>query len=334
MSFEKLMLGWKKKQFKPVYWLEGAEPFFIDEAINYAEHQILTEAEAGFNLTVFYGKDADWAQVVNACRRYPMFAERQVVLIKEAQQMSGVEKLEGYVENPTPHTVLVAGMKEKTLDGRSRMAKLLKEKDQLYTFKKMRDGELPGWVNMLVGEKGFAIAPKANQLLVDHIGNDLSRLNNELNKVLINVSKERQNITEDDIEQYVGISKEYNLFELQAALMQRNLPKALRIIQYFESNPKAAPIQMILPTLHGFFAKTYMLFGLATNDDGEAARTLGVGPYFVKDYRQAAGSYQQRGVENALLLLHDYNLKSIGIGSTGVSDASLMKEMIVKMILA
>jgi DNA polymerase-3 subunit delta len=331
MSFEKLMLGWKKKNFKSVYWLEGNEPFFIDEAMEFAEHQILTEAEAGFNLTVFYGKDADWAQVVNACRRYPMFSERQVVLIKEVQQMSGIDKLESYMENPTPHTILVAGMKDKTLDGRSKMTKMMKDKDMLYTFKKMRDNELGPWVNMLVQEKGFAIAPKANQLLVDHIGNDLSRLNNEINKVLINV-KDRNSITEDDIEQYVGISKEYNLFELQAALMQRNLSKALKIIQYFESNPKAAPIQMILPTLHGFFAKTYMLFGINGNDDGEAAKTLGVGPYFVKDYRQAAGSYKQRGVENALLLLHDYNLKSIGIGSTGVSDASLMKEMIVKMM--
>lgn len=326
------MLGWKKKSFKPVYWLEGAEPFFIDEAMQYAEHHILTEAEAGFNLTVFYGKDADWTQVVNACRRYPMFSERQVVLIKEAQQMSGVDKLEGYIENPSAHTVLVAGMKDKTLDGRSRMSKLMKEKDQLYTFKKMRDNELAPWVNMMMQEKGITIAAKATQLLVDHIGNDLSRLNNELNKVLINVSKERSNVTEDDIEQYVGISKEYNLFELQSALMQRNLSKALRIIQYFESNPKAAPIQMILPTLHGFFAKTYMLFGLTGSDDAEAAKTLGVGPYFVKDYRQAAGNYRQRGIENALLLLHDYNLKSIGIGSTGVSDASLMKEMIVKMV--
>ena len=327
------MLGWKKKNFKPVYWLEGNEPFFIDEAMDYAEHHILTEAEAGFNLTVFYGKDADWTQVVNACRRYPMFAERQVVLIKEAQQMTGIDKLEGYIENPSAHTVFVAGMKDKTLDGRSKMTKYLKDKDSLYTFKKMRDNELSPWINMIMQEKGFAIAPKATQLLVDHIGNDLSRLNNELTKVLINISKDRPNITEDDIEKYVGISKEYNLFELQAALMQRNLAKAIRIIQYFESNPKAAPIQMILPTLHGFFAKTYMLFGLSNGaDDAEAAKTLGVGPYFLKDYRMAAGSYKQRGIENALLLLHDYNLKSIGINSSGVSDASLMKEMIVKLM--
>lgn len=326
------MMAWKKKAFKPVYWLEGAEPFYIDQAMEYAEHQILTEAEAGFNLTVFYGKDADWAQVVNACRRYPMFAERQVVLIKEAQQMAGVEKLESYVENPSPHTVLVAGMKDKTLDGRSRMTKLLKDKDQIFTFKKMKDNELAPWLNMLLQEKGFSIAPKASQLLIDHIGNDLNRLNNELTKVLINVSKDRKNITEDDIEQYVGISKEYNLFELQNALMNRNLSKALRIIQYFESNPKAASIHMVLPVLHGFFAKVYMLFGIPEGNDAEAIKILGINPYGLRDYRQAASSFRQKGIENALLLLHDYNLRSIGINDKGTNDASLMKEMVVKMV--
>ncbi len=325
-------MAWKKKDFKPVYWLEGTEPFYIDEAMNYAENQILTEAEAGFNLTVFYGKDADWAQVVNACRRYPMFAERQVVLIKEAQQMLSFEKLESYVENPSAHTVLVAGMKDKTLHASSRLSKLLKKNDQLFTFKKMKENELSTWVNMVLHEKGVAISPKASQLLIDHIGNDLNRLYNELSKVLLNISKDRKSITEDDIEQYVGISKEYNIFELQNAIMQRNLSKALRIIQYFGSNPKAASIHMVLPVLHGFFAKAYMLFGVSEGNDAEAAQTLGISPYALRDYRQVAGNFRQKGIENALLLLHDYNLRSIGVNDTGTDDTSLLKEMIVKMM--
>lgn len=325
-------MAWKKKAFKPVYWLEGAESFYIDEAINYAENQILTEAEAGFNLTVFYGKDADWTQIVNACRRYPMFAERQVVLIKEAQQMLSYDKLEGYIENPSAHTVLVAGMKDKTLHASSRLAKLLKQSDQLFSFKKMKENELAPWLNMHLQEKGFTIASKASQLLIDHIGNDLNRLHNELNKVLINVSQERKNITEDDIEKYVGISKEYNLFELQDALIHRNLSKALRIIQYFGSNPKAASIHMVLPVLHGFFAKTYMLFGVAEGNDTEAIKTLGISPYALRDHRLAAGTFRQKGIENALLLLHDYNLRSIGINDTGTDDVNLLKELIVKMV--
>ncbi len=333
MSVEKIIGDWKKNIFKPVYWLEGDEPFFVDQVMDYAEHHILNESEAGFNLTVFYGRDADWAAVINACRRYPMFAEKQVVLLKEAQQMKDLDKLESYVENPLPSTVFVVGMKEKKVDGRSKLAKLLKTKGEVLSTKKLYDNQLPDWVQKLAQSKGYSISQKANMLLVDHIGSDLSRLNKEMEKVMLNLS-ERKQINEDDIEEYVGISKEYNPFELQGALMARNLSKAIQIIQYFESNPKSAPIQLLLPTLYGFFSKVYLLFGMQTNDEGEIAKTLGVNPFFVKDYREAARNYRQLGVEQALLLLHEYNLKSIGIGSnsSAVSDASLMKEMIVKMV--
>lgn len=331
MSAEKIINDWKKKIFKPLYWIEGDEPFFIDQIMNYAEHHILNESEAGFNLTVFYGKDANWADIVNTCRKYPMFAERQVVLLKEAQHMRDIDKLEGYVENPLSSTVLVVGMKDKKVDGRSKLAKLLKAKGEVLTTRKFYDNELPKWVLEIVKQKGFEIGHRALQLLVDHTGNDLSRLNNEIEKVIINL-RNRTMINEDDIEEYVGVSKEYNSFELQHALMSRNLSKAIQIIQYFESNPKAAPIQLLLPTLYAFFSKVYLLFGLQTNNENEVAKALGVSPFFVKDYLQAARNYKQKGVEQALLLLHEYNLKSIGINNPGVSDASLLKEMIVKMI--
>ncbi len=334
MSVEKIIGDWKKGAFKPVYWLEGDEPFFIDQAMDYAEHRILSEAEAGFNLTVFYGKDAEWADVVNACRRYPMFSERQVVLIKEAQQMKDIEKLEGYVDNALKSTILVVGYKDKKVDARKTFGKKLKATAEILTTKKMWDNELPKWVSTLINQKGFTCDAKALQLLVEHVGNDLGRLNNEIEKTVINL-KDRKNITVDDIENYVGISKEYNTLELQNALTSRNLTKCLQIIQYFESNPKANPIQLVLPTLYSFFSKAYLIFGANTNDENELARMLGYnstyGIYF-KDLVGCAKNYRQKGVEQALLLLHEYNLKSIGIGSTGVSDASLMKEMVVKMI--
>src|ERR1700710_585979 len=245
MSVEKIIGDWKKNIFKPIYWLEGDEPFFVDQIMDYAEHHILNEAEAGFNLTVFYGRDADWAAVINACRRYPMFAEKQVVLLKEAQQMKDLEKLEGYVENPLVSTIFVVGMKEKKVDGRGKLAKLLKTKGEVFTTKKMWDNEVPKWVNALVIQKGFTIDQRALQLLVDHVGNDLARLNNEIEKTVINL-KDRKGITVDDIEAYVGLSKEYNTLELQHALTSRNLSKCLQIVQYFESNPKSNPIQLIL----------------------------------------------------------------------------------------
>ena len=332
MSVEKILSDWNKSRFKPVYWLEGEEEYYIDQLVNYAEHKILTEAEAGFNLTVFYGKDADWAAVINACRRYPMFAERQVVLLKEAQQMREIDKLEPYIEKPLSSTVFVVAYKEKKVDGRSKLAKLLKEKAELFTTKKMYDNQLPEWTAGLIRSKGYEITQKALLLLVDHIGNDLNRINNEIEKLLVNLTG-RTGITEDDIERYVGISKEYNVFELQDAFAKKDRVKAIRIIQYFEGNPKAGPIQLILPSIYNFFSKAYMVFGQPGGDEKSIAASIGVNPYFVKDYLAAVRNYDYEGIESGLLLLHAYNLKSIGIGSSGVEDGSLLKELVAKMMM-
>lgn len=331
MSAEKIIGEWKKKVFKPVYWLEGEEDYFIDEVVDYAENHILSAADTGFNLTVFYGKDAEWASVINACRRYPMFAERQVVLLKEAQAMRDIDKLEAYIENPQPSTVLVVSYKEKKVDGRSRLAKVIKEKGELFSTKKLYDNQLPEWASEVVRKKGFSITQKALFLLIDHIGNDLNRIAAELDKLSVNITG-RSEITEDDIESYVGISKEYNVFELQNALARKDLGTCIKIIQYFDSNPKAAPIQLVLPALYNFFSKVYQLFGLSGAADKDIASALGVNPFFVKDYKAAARTYQYEGIERILLLLHQYNLKSLGIGSTGHSDGSLLKEMVFRMI--
>ncbi len=314
-----------------MYWLEGEEEYYIDKAMDYAEHHILNESESAFNLTVFYGRDANWADVLNACRRYPMFAERQVVLLKEAQHMREVEKLEPYVENPLTSTVFVVSYKDKKVDGRTKFAKLLKEKGGLVTTKKMYDNQLPEWTQELLHSKGLAISPKGLALLVDHIGNDLSRIDNEIEKMSVNLGK-RKTITEEDIEEFIGVSKEFNIFELQAALAKKDLAKAIRIIQYFEANPKAAPIQLILPSLYGFFSKVFMVYGAGASDDKSVAAAIGVNSFFVKDYLQAANLYTYAGVERVLLLLHQYNLKSVGVHDSGTPDASLLKEMIVKMI--
>ncbi len=329
MSAEKIITEWKKGSFKPVYWLEGEEPFFIDQVVDYAEKRLLNESEVGFNLTIFYGKDAEWPAVVNACRRYPMFAERQVVILKEAQQMRDIEKLEAYVDNPQPSTVFVVSYKDKKVDGRSKLAKILKQKGEMLTTKKIYDSQLPEWAGQVVNQHGLSIAQKALSLLVDHIGNDLSRIQNEIEKLAVNLGT-RKNITEDDIENYIGVSKEFNVFELQDAVARKDLPKAIRIVQYFEANPKAAPIQLVLPALYNFFSKLYMLYGISNPDEKSAAAALGVNPYFVKDYLAASRRYDYQGVERLLLLLHQYNLRSVGVHDGGTSDAGLLKEMLVK----
>ncbi len=332
MSAEKIINEWKKGNYRPVYWLEGEEPFFIDMVMDYAEHRILPESEAGFNLTIFYGKDADWATVINTCMRYPMFAERQVVLLKEAQQMRDIEKLENYIDKPLPSTIFVVSYKEKKVDGRSKLAKLLKQKGELLTTKKLYDSQLPEWSEQMIKQHGLTISQKALLLLVDHIGNDLSRLRNEIEKLAVNLGS-RKNITEDDIENYIGVSKEFNVFELQDAIARKELSKAIRIIRYFEANPKAAPIQMILPALYNFFSKVFMLYTVKNLDEKTVAAAIGVNPYFARDYLNAARKYDYPGVEKILLLLHQYNLRSIGINDGNTSDADLMKEMVVKMMV-
>ncbi|HEX5651638.1 MAG TPA: DNA polymerase III subunit delta [Chitinophagaceae bacterium] len=331
MTVEKIISEWQKGVFKPVYWLEGEEEYYIDKAVNHAEHHILDESQSAFNLTVFYGRDASWADVINACRRYPMFAERQVVILKEAQQMRDIEKLEAYVENPLHSTVFVVSYKDKKVDGRTRFAKTLKEKGVLISTKKMYDSQLPEWTQELLQSKGLAISPKGLALLVDHIGNDLNRIENEIDKLSLNLVK-RKTITEEDIEEFIGVSKDFNVFELQAALAKKDLSKAIRIIQYFEANPKAAPVQLVLPSLYSFFSKVFMVFGAGSHDEKTVAAAIGVNPYFIKDYMQAANLYQYEGVDRILLLLHSYNLRSLGVNDAGNSDASLMKEMVVKMM--
>ncbi len=333
MSHEKIITEWKKKVYKPFYWLEGEEEYFIDKVMDYAEHNILSEAETGFNLTVFYGKDAAWPDVINACRRYPMFSERQVVLLKEAQQMKDIENLESYVENPLGSTILVVSYKDKKIDGRTKFAKLLKERGVLLSTRKIYENQLPQWTEEIVNNHGYEISRKAIMLLVDHIGNDLSRIENEIEKILVNLGK-RKTINEDDIEQFIGISKEFNVFEFQNALAAKDLSGCIRIVQYFEDNPKAAPIQLIFPSLYSFFSKLYMIHGLNSRDEKTVAASLGVNPFFVKDYLKAVNAYSFPEVEKAILLLHHYNLRSVGIADIGTEDASLLKEMVYKIIAA
>lgn len=331
MTLEKIRSDLSKKNYKPVYWLEGEEDFFIDQVIRYAENNILTEAEAGFNLTVLYGRDTGWTEVLNTCRKYPMFSNLQVVILKEAQAMRDIEKLESYIDKPLSSTLLFVAYKNKKVDGRTKLARLLKEKAVLFTAKKLYDNDLPEWTNELVRSKGYTISNKALFLMIDHIGNDLNRLNNEVDKLTLNLGN-RKNITEDDIETFVGISKEFNVFELQHAIAAKDLYKAIRIVQYFEANPKAAPLQLIFPSLHNFFSKVHMIYAVSSRDEKTVAAAIGVNSFFVRDYLQAAMKFSVQDIEKILLLLHHYNLKGIGINDVGTSDGMLLKEMVVKMI--
>jgi DNA polymerase-3 subunit delta len=260
-----------------------------------------------------------------------MFAERQVVLLKEAQQMKDVEKLEGYVENPLPSTILVVSYKGKTLDGRQKFSKLIKKKGEVFQSKKMYENQLPGWINGYLHANGFSIKPKALALLVDHIGNDLSRIVNEIEKLSLNLGKEKT-ITEDEIEKFIGISKEYNIFELQNALSIKDQPKAIRIIQYFEANPKAVPVQLILPSLYSYFSKILAVYQMHDKSERAIKPVFNYNPSLVEQVMETLKNYSFLEMEQVILLLHDSNLKSIGIGNPGISTGALMKELSFKIM--
>jgi DNA polymerase-3 subunit delta len=331
MTVSSIITNWKNKDFKPIYWFEGDEEYFIDELMEYAEKKILSPAEAEFNQTVFYGKDANCFDIINACRRYPMFAERQVILLKEAQQMRDIEKLEPYIDNPLSSTILLVSYKGKTLDGRQKFSKLVKKKGELFQAKKMYDNQLPAWVSNYLESNGYGIKPKALHLLIDHIGNDLSRIVNEIEKLSLNLGKEK-NITEDDIEKFIGISKEYNIFELQNALSTKNAVRAVQIIQYFDANPKAVPIQLILPSLYSYFSKILPIYQLADKSERALKPMFSYNSFLIEQILLTMKNYSFTEMEQIILLLHSANLKSIGIGNASISAGALMKELSYKII--
>ncbi len=325
---EEILKQWKSGKPAPLYWLEGEEEYFIEQLLSAAGDYLLSPEQRDFNLTVFYGKDCQWADLLNACRRYPMFSERQVVLLREAQSMRDIEKLEPYLEQPMASTVLVVGYLNKKLDARKRFTRLVKEKGVLLSTRKLYANELQAWTEQWLLTRKRKMESRAMALLIDHVGDDLSRMANELDKLTLNVAA-HDTIHEGHVEEYVGVSREYNPFELQRALANRQLNKAIQIVQYFESNPKSGPIQLILPTLYSFFSKCMMVF---SGSGSNLAGFLGVPAFAVKDYQAAAQLYGYGGLEQILLLLHEYNLRSIGIGDPGAHDGQLMKELVAKIV--
>jgi len=232
----------KNNQFQPIYFLQGEEPFFIDQISNYIEEHALTEAEKGFNQTIFYGKESAMADILTQARRFPMMAEKQVVIVKEAQEISDFKKesgqklLENYLNNPVPTTILAFCHKHKSLDRRKNISKIIEKHAVFVNTKKLYDSQLPDWIQSHVKELKYTITPKATYMLTQNIGNNLERINNEINKITINLNNGTNEISENAIEEFVGISKEYNLFEFQNAIIHRDRYKAIQMVNYFGAN--------------------------------------------------------------------------------------------------
>ncbi|MDH3652306.1 MAG: DNA polymerase III subunit delta [Saprospiraceae bacterium] len=328
MTFDQITQDLKAKKYHPVYFLHGDESYYIDLLAHQFEHQILDEAERAFNLTILYGKEVDHKTVIDAARRFPMMAPHQVVILKEAQSMKTIADLSLYIENPSLSTLFIICYKHARFDKRTKFAKLIIKKAVIFESKRIYDNQIPAWINNYLQKKGLKINNKETSLIGEYLGNNLNKIANELDKLAINLTRGHQ-ITQDDIEKYIGISKDYNIFELQNALGSRDREKTYRIIGYFQSNPKNNPLVMVVGTLFGFFAKIFQMHALRNAGDREVQKVLGLSTaYFVKDYRRAAQEYNKTQTEKVLNLLREYDLKSKGVERASATDQSLMQEMV------
>ena len=339
MAAEDILKDLKNRKYKPLYLLHGEEPYYIDLVGNYVEHKLLSEAEKGFNQTVLYGKDTDIMTVLNAAKRYPMMADYQVVLVKEAQEMKwgkddddkkSINPLLNYLENPLPSTILVFCYKYGKFDKRKKTYKAIEKHGLVYESAPLYDSKIPGWIENFISDKGYKASQQATLMLSEYLGNDLSKIANELEKLMLNVAP-GQEITLDLIHNNIGISKEYNVFELQTALGKKDVLKVNRIINYFEANPKANPIVLMLGNLNNYFSKVLAYHYVKDKSQQNLARELGVNPYFVKDYEMAARSYNYGKTMEIIAYLREYDLKSKGVESTA-DDGALMKELMFKIL--
>lgn len=326
----KIINDLKAGTIKPIYFLMGEEPYYIDKLTEYIENNILSEDEKGFNQTVIYGRDATIEDIVSNAKRYPMMAERQVVVVREAQELSRtIDKLESYAENPQPTTVLVVAYKYKTLDKRKKLVKLIAKNGVLLESKKLYENQVGTWIQRLLQGSGYSIEPKANAMLVEFLGNDLSRISNELDKLQIILPK-GHTITPKDIEYNIGFSKDFNVFELQNAIGSKDQLKAYKIAQYFADNPKDNPLVVTVSLVFGFFVKILKYHGLKDKDPRAAAPVLGVNPFFMKDYEIALRNYPMKKVSSIVASLREIDVKSKGVGANSLSNHDLLKEMLVK----
>jgi DNA polymerase-3 subunit delta len=332
MEFDAILQNLKKKIIHPIYLLEGEEPYYIDEISNYIEKNVLTDAEKGFNQSVFYGKDSTSINIAESCLRYPMFAERQVIIVKEAQSLAKIEVLASYAEKPLASTVLVLNYKYKTLDSRTKLVKSIKKNGVVFTSDKIKEWKLPGWIENYLAQRDFTITPQAAQLLTSYLGADLGKVANELNKLIIAV-KNTNRITADHIEKNIGLSKEFNLLELQNALAEKNIFKANQIIQYFGANPTANPVQRTIPTLFGYFSNMFAYHFLKDKSESNVAAELRIHPFVAKNLIVAAKKYNPTKLYEIIGILREYDMKSKGYEVSGmVSTADLQKEMIYKIL--
>lgn len=322
----------KSKNTKPIYFLMGEEAYYIDLLSDYIENNILTEEEKGFNQMVLYGRDVAIDDIVGMAKRFPMMSEKQVIIIKEAQDLSRtIENLLPYAENPQPTTVLVICYKYKTLDKRKKLSKAVASTGCLFESKKLYDNQVNEWIINNLKDKGYQIEPKASHMLVDYLGTNLSKINNELDKLMLVLDKGIC-ITATHVEQNIGISKDFNNFELRKAIGERQFVKANQIANYFAQNPKSNPLVMTISLLNSFFTQLLLYHGLKDKGKINVGKALKINPYFVNEYQSAARNYPMRKVAEVIAGLREADLKSKGVGAYNLSHGDILKELLFKIM--
>ncbi len=333
MTYQEIVQQISAKKFQPVYLLQGEEPFFIDELAALFEEKVLSEAEKAFNLTIFYGKDADFQGVVDTARRYPMMSEYQLLIIREAQEMEELEKLSTYVEKPTPSTIMVICHKRKKIDARTTAGKAITQKSVVFESKKIYDYKVADWIMDYLKDRKLKIKPDSATMLAEYLGTDLSRIVNELEKLAINIP-EGSFITPAHIEKYIGISKEFNVFELISALGNRDISKCNRIVRHLTDNMKRNPLIPCIAALYGFFSKVYMLHFLRGTSPTEQIKVLGLkNEWALRDYVAAIRNYPPDRVETIIEMLNTFDLRAKGVDNVNTGDEELLRELISRILL-
>jgi len=350
MTFDQIISGLQNKVYHPVYFLSGEEPYYIDLIADYIQDHVLNEMEKEFNLSVYYGRDTDINTLIGAAKRFPMMSNYQVVILREAQTMPNLvpgakvdkdgpkkkeknEKhpLEAYVENPLKSTILVICYKYKTIDKRKSFAKTIDKSGVLFESAKLYDDKIPAWITHHAKEKGLSINPKATMLLAESLGSDLCRIVNEMDKLTLNIPAGTE-ITPELVEMYIGISKDYNVFELQKAIGRKDISKSNQIMNHFASNPKENPLIMTISILFSFFSKLMLLHSSADKSRPALASLLSVNPFFLNDYLDAAKNFSSDRIHKIISLLREYDMKAKGVDNITTEESELMREMLWKII--
>ena len=331
MNYKEIISSISNKDFHPIYFLMGEEPFYIDKISDYISDNVLESQEKEFNQSVLYGKEVDIAQIIAEAKQFPFGATHRVVIVKEAQNIKNIDELESYLDNPQPSTILVICYKYKKLDKRKKFTKSLAKKALLFESKKLYDNKVPDWITKYLSEKGYKIEEKASFMLAEFLGTELSNISNELDKLMVIVKKEEK-ITANIIEKNIGISKDYNIFEFQQALGKKDVLKSNQIVNHFSANPKAHPLVVTLGMLFSFFQKIMTYHCLSDKSRNNVAVELKITPYFVQQYSSAARYYSQNKLFDIFTLLKVYDLKSKGVNNTSTVDGDLLKELVYKIL--